>query len=106
MAGEIEIAVYPIAGRQWFFHIPEAFCVECEMTVHVVRKVIAEMGNPPDISLRIRPWLQYVPLSLLRGGWHPPVVTVNGKRFSQGAVPDGASLKAVLERYMKKESQA
>lgn len=96
----ITVAIYPIAGRQLFFRIPESFCRECDLTVRAVRQVVAELGDAPNIRVVIRPWLNYLPVALLRRGWHPPVVTVNGKRFSQGVVPDRAALREALKKCL------
>lgn len=96
----ITVAIYPIAGRQLFFRVPEGFCKECDLTVRTVRQVLEELGGPPNIRVVIRPWLNYLPVALLRRGWHPPVVTINGKRFSQGVVPDRAALREVLRECL------
>ncbi|MDP6605846.1 MAG: hypothetical protein QF664_06260 [Dehalococcoidia bacterium] len=34
--------------------------------------------------------------ALKRGGWHAPVVTIDGKVFSQGVVPDERELRLAL----------
>jgi hypothetical protein len=96
----ITVAVYPIAGRQLFFRIPESFCKECDLTIRAVHRALEELGNPPNIRVVIRPWLNYLPVALLRRGWHPPVVTINGKRFSQGVVPDIAALREALRECL------
>jgi hypothetical protein len=38
----LEIAVYSIAGKQLWFHIPDSFCKECDLTIRTVEKVVAE----------------------------------------------------------------
>lgn len=101
--GKVTITIYPIVGRQLFFRVPERICQECELTARVVRWVVAEMGNPQEVTIRIRPWLNYLPQVLLRRGWHPPVVTINGKRFSQGVVPDAAALCEAITGYLPKK---
>jgi hypothetical protein len=96
----ITVTIYPIAGRQLFFRVPEAFCQECDLTIRTVQRVVEEIGSPPEIRVCIKPWLNYLPQALLRGGWHPPVVTINGKRFSQGVVPDATALREAIWKYL------
>ena len=43
-------------------------------------------GKP--VIIEIKPWLTHIFESLRRGGWHAPVILVNGKLFSQGIVID------------------
>jgi hypothetical protein len=105
-SGLITVAIYPIAGRQLFFRIPGSFCRECDLTVRAVRQGLEELGDPPNIRVVIRPWLNYLPLVLLRGGWHPPVVTINGIRFSQGVVPDAGRLLETIKQQMAREETA
>jgi hypothetical protein len=101
MAGKlVVVAIYPIAGRQLFFRVPESFCRECDLTVRAVRQAVDELGNPSNVRVVIRPWLNYLPLALLRRGWHPPVVTINGKRFSQGVVPDVKVLRGAIGQHL------
>ena len=102
----ITVAVYPIAGRQLFFRVPESFCRECDLTVRAVQRVLSDLGDPAYIKVIIRPWINYLPLALLRGGWHPPVVTINGKRFSQGVVPDAGRLLETIKLQMAKGEAA
>jgi hypothetical protein len=97
------VTVYPIAGRQLFFQIPESFCKECDLTIRAVRRAVEELENPTEVQVQIRPWLNYLPQALLRRGWHPPVVTINGKRFSQGVVPDVSDLRETIKGHLSRK---
>jgi hypothetical protein len=91
-----KVTVYPITGRQLGpFSIPHRLCEECDVTIRVVRDVAAELGHG-DIEIEIKPWLRHIADALHRGGWHAPVVTIDGRVFSQGVVPDARELKAAL----------
>lgn len=91
------VTVYPITGRQLGpLSIPHRFCEECNLTIRRVRQVVAELGRD-DIEIEIKPWLRHPFDALRRGGWHAPVVTIDGRVFSQGVVPDAAGLKAALQ---------
>jgi len=87
------ITVYPITGRQLFFTVPHSWCVECNLTIRAVQQVIE---GDDRFELRIRPWWNNLFSALWRGGWHAPVVTINGKLFTQGIVPDAAELRRAL----------
>lgn len=92
------ITIYPFTGRQFgFLTIPHRLCEECDLTIAQVRRVVAELGRS-DVDIRIRPWVRHMFDSLRRGGWHAPVVTIDGQVFSQGVVPDAEELKAALEQ--------
>ena len=88
------VTVYPMTGRQLFFNVPHKICEECDLTVRLVQRVAAEL---PHVEVRIRPWFNHVFDALRRGGWHPPVVTINGKVATQGVVPDEERLRHALE---------
>lgn len=89
------ITVYPITGRQLFFRVPHQWCEECNLTIRLVRRVAAAL--PTDsVRVVVRPWFNHLFDVLRRGGWHAPVVTIDGKIFSQGVVPDASELRDAL----------
>jgi predicted dithiol-disulfide oxidoreductase (DUF899 family) len=93
----VVVTVYPIAGRQLFFRVPDSFCRECELTLRLVQQVIEALESEGHgMRLEVKPWLNNLVEALRRGGWHPPVVTVDGRLFSQGVVPDKDRLRAAL----------
>ncbi len=87
------VTVYPMTGRQLFFTVPHAVCEECDLTVRLVQRVASDL---PEVEVRIKPWFNHLFDALRRGGWHPPVVTINGKIATQGVVPDEAELRDAL----------
>ena len=87
------VTVYPMTGRQLFFNVPHAVCEECDLTVRLVQRVAADL---PDVEVRVKPWFNHLFDALRRGGWHPPVVTINGTITTQGVVPDEAELRDAL----------
>ena len=89
------VTVYPMTGRQLFFNVPHKICEECDLTVRLVQRVAADL---PDVDVRIKPWFNHVFDALRRGGWHPPVVTINGRVATQGVVPDEDGLRHALAR--------
>jgi hypothetical protein len=101
----LEIAIYPIAGKQLWFSIPESFCRECDLTLRLVERVVQELENPSEVRVRVRPWLKHIVAALWRGGWHPPVVTINGRLFSQGVVPEAQALRTKIEEYCSAQNK-
>jgi hypothetical protein len=87
------VTVYPITGRQLFFHVPHSWCRECDLTIRTVERVIA---GHEEIELLVKPWWNHLFDALRRGGWHAPVVTIDGRVFSQGVVPDADALRRAL----------
>lgn len=91
-----KITVYPITGRQIGpLRVSRRICEECELTIRLVRDVVDESSRA-DIEVEVRPWLRHMFDALRRGGWHAPVVTIDGKLFSQGVVPDADALRERL----------
>lgn len=91
--GPTVVTVYPITGKQLFFRVPESWCRECDLAVRAVERVI---DGRDDVELRIKPWWNHLFDALRRGGWHAPVVTIDGKVFSHGVVPDEEQLHGAL----------
>lgn len=99
----VEITVYRLTGKQFFFSVPDAVCEECELTVRQVKNVLRELGldNDGRVRFRVKPWVEYMDEALAVGGWHAPVLMINGRIFTQGVVPERGKLKAYLERLLK-----
>ena len=93
----VQIVVYRITGRQGFINIPDRYCEECDLTVNLARQIVDELADPA-IRLTVRPWLLWFWRPIWRGGWHAPIVTVNGRVVSQGVVPTRETLLAAIER--------
>jgi len=92
---KVNITIYKMTGKQLFFKVPEKVCEECDLSVERVKSV-AKKINGNKINIEVEPWFNHMMKVLLKGGWHPPVVTVNGKIFSQGIVPDAQKLESVM----------
>lgn len=89
--------MYRITGRQLFFDVSRSVCEECDLTVATVGRVIKDLERDVRVNLRVRPWLNDLPLALLRGAYHPPVVLVEGKVLSQGVVPDEGDVRRAIQ---------
>lgn len=92
----LEIVVYRITGPQLLgWHVPGRVCPECDLTIAAVEAAVRSAALP-GVRVRVKPWLAVLGEALRRGGWHPPVVTVDGVRYIQGRVPDPNELAAHL----------
>lgn len=99
MDNAVKVTVYRWAGKKWFLRI-DGECIECDLTVSQVRTLIAR--NPGWlVELEIKPWLNHLWESLRHGGWHAPVVLVEGKLLRQGTIPTLAELEAVVGRALE-----
>ena len=104
MENSVKVTVYRWAGEKWFLRI-EGECLECDLTVSQVRTLIARNPSWP-IELEIKPWLNHLWESLRHGGWHAPVVLVDGKLIRQGTIPTLAELEAVVRRALESKGIA
>nr|EGQ40504.1 MAG: hypothetical protein J07AB56_12340 [Candidatus Nanosalinarum sp. J07AB56] len=77
-----EIEVYVVSGLQGFVRIPEGFCKECNLFYRAAREAAEE--SDADIDIAVRSYWTCFPRPLLKGGYHPPVMLVNGELLSQG----------------------
>ena len=99
MKDSVKITVYRWAGKKWFLRIRDE-CIECDVTVSQVRTLVARNPNWP-VEWEIKPWLTHLWESLRRGGWHPPVVLVDGKLVRQGTIPTLAELQVAVRRALE-----
>lgn len=95
----VTVTLYRWAGQwgPWKVNIP---CGECALTVDVLQDTFdTELAGIP-IELDNREWLTEWYKPLLKGGWHAPIVMVDGKIISQGnALNRGVLTEAVVSGY-------
>ena len=91
----MEIVIYKFTGWQWLFKIPESWCRECDLLVRATEKAMTSAGGNPD-SLIILPWFLWFWKPLAHGGFHPPILTINGRIISQGIVPSVEEITSAI----------
>ena len=97
-----DVIVYYIVGRQLGpLSVPASWCEECDLTMRAVSDVLQEVDCGGRLRFAARPWLRHAFSALITGGWHPPVVLVGGKVFSQGIVPDRNALRQRLAKLLE-----
>ena len=95
----IKIIQYKWAGSWGPFSIKVA-CGECGLTEGIIQDVIATEFPDADIIFETKDWLPNWWRILLRGGWHAPITTLNGKIIAQGAVIDRGLLSARIREIL------
>ncbi len=96
----IKIVLYRWAGEKWFFRI-RTQCVECDLAVGQLRGLVSAHPDWP-LDVEVKPWLTHLWESLRKGGWHAPVVLVDGRLACQGRIPTCAELEAAVLRAMER----
>lgn len=84
---EILIEIYVVTGFHGFLNIPESFCKECNMFYQAAKQAAQSTDSEIEISVKSY-WTRFL-RPLIKGGYHPPVMLVNGELVAQGYdVPD------------------
>lgn len=99
---KIKITLYRWAGAWGPFKV-KVPCGECSLTKDVLKDSLEKdlIGIP--VKLDIREWLSEWWRPLLKGGWHAPIVLVEGKVISQGsALNRGVLTQSVIEIYARR----
>jgi glutaredoxin len=103
MSEPVEVIVFRWAGAWGPFKV-KVPCGECALTKDVILDTCErELANIP-VRLDMREWLSEWWVPLLRGGWHAPIVIVDGRVISQGhALNRGLLTQAVIEVHSRRQ---
>ncbi|MBL1293914.1 MAG: hypothetical protein COB61_008580, partial [Thiotrichales bacterium] len=94
---DVNITVFRWAGAWGPFKVTIP-CGECSLTKDVIADTVENELNGVDVEVEMRDWLSEWWKPLLKGGWHAPIVLVDGKLISQGAVLNrGVLTQAVID---------
>lgn len=97
MASPVNITVFRWAGAWGPFKVSTP-CGECALTHDIIRDCVETDLAGIDVHLDLRDWLSEWWRPLAKGGWHAPIVLVNGKVISQGlALNRGLLIQSVVE---------
>ncbi len=98
----VKITVYRWAGAWGPFRV-NVPCGECALTMDVIADTVAtELAGVP-VDLDVRAWLSEWWRPLIKGGWHAPIVMVEGRVISQGgALNRGLLTQAVVEAHARR----
>lgn len=98
----IDITVFRWAGAWGPFKVSIP-CGECSLTRDVIQDTLEhELAGIP-VTLQQRDWLSEWWRPLAKGGWHAPIVLVEGRLVSQGAALNrGLLTQAVIEAHSRR----
>ncbi len=106
MANPVNITVFRWAGAWGPFRVSIP-CGECSLTHDIIQDCIESELAGIEVDLDLRDWLSEWWKPLPKGGWHAPIVLVNGKIISQGlALNRGVLTQAVIEAAMSDHPMA
>lgn len=97
MNGSVKITVFRWAGAWGPFKVSIP-CGECALTGDIIKDCLANELAGIKVAVDARDWLTEWWKPLPKGGWHAPIVMVDGKVISQGlALNRGLLVQAVVE---------
>ena len=100
---KILIELYKWEGSFFPFKISSK-CGECSLNTTIIKNVIEEIKEEENISIEFKtyPWLDNWYKTILKKGFHPPIVFINGKLLKQKEVLTREELKdAIIKQYVK-----
>ena len=102
----VKLTLYRWAGQWGPFEV-NIPCGECSLTADVIQDTMdTELAGIP-VELEIREWLSEWWRPLPRGGWHAPIVMVEGKLVSQGhALNRGVLTEAIIAAHVDRSEIA
>ena len=91
----VVIILYRWAGKKFGITI-KSECEECEINYEILKDMKQKEFKGKPVAIEVRPWLTCLWETLRRGGWHAPVIIVNGRLFSQGSILDRNKLAQLV----------
>ena len=98
----IPVTIYRWGGKWGPFKV-KISCGECSLTLDVLKDTFQnELAGVP-VELKVLDWLPNWWKPLPKGGWHAPIVMVDGKIVSQGhALNRGVLTEAVIDAHARR----
>ena len=98
----VNVTVYRWAGSWGPFKVSIP-CGECALTHDVINDTVENELRGIPVEVTTLDWLDHWWQPLLKGGWHAPIVLVEGRVISQGAALNrGVLTQAVIEAHAAK----
>ncbi len=91
----VNVTIYRFTGQHGPLHIPSHKCEECDLSITLVTRLVQQI-HPDCFNVEVKSWFFYFWEPLLRGGWHAPIITIDGQIFSQGIVPEAEGLRSAM----------
>jgi glutaredoxin len=100
----VAITLYRWAGAWGPFKVSIP-CGECSLTLDVINDTLENELDSVPVVVDVREWLNEWWRPLPKGGWHAPIVMVEGRLVSQGhALNRGVLTEAVIDAWSKRSS--
>lgn len=96
----IKILQYKWAGSWGPFRV-KVLCDECDLTETTIKSVLEKEYANRDIAFETLPWLDNWYKVIWKGGWHAPIVLINGKVISQGEFLPADKFREELEKILQ-----
>lgn len=103
MSAIVKITVYRWAGKLGPFRITGE-CAECDFALAQARGVLTSHPDWP-VAIEAKPWLGHFWEALRSGGWHAPIILINGRLVSQGRIPEYAVLEKAVRHALESPAQ-
>ena len=98
----INISQYRWAGSWGPFKI-KVRCGECTLSSDIIRDTLETELVGIDVVFETHDWLSEWWQPLFKGGWHAPIIMVDGKVISQGgALNRGVLIQAVIQAHAER----
>lgn len=79
----VKVILYRWAGHK---------VVERDPTLRLLADIRSKELAGVPLEVEVKPWLSHLWEVLRVGGWHPPVLVIDGRKYSQGTMPMRAAL--------------
>jgi len=101
----VKVSLYRWAGKWGPFKVSIP-CGECSLTVDVIQDTFETELQGIPVMLETYDWLSNWWKPLPRGGWHAPIVMVEGTLVSQGhALNRGVLTEAIIAAHVRRSSR-
>ena len=98
----VKISLFRWAGKWGPFKVSIP-CGECALTVDVIKDTLDNELQGIPVTLETHDWLSHWWKPLRHGGWHAPIVIVEGQLVSQGhALNRGVLTEAVIAAHVRR----
>ena len=102
MTEPVKVTLFRWAGA-WGPFTVKIPCGECSLTVDVINDTFRNELKGIPVALDIREWLSEWWKPLPKGGWHAPIVMVEGEVVSQGhALNRGVLTEAIIGAHVQR----
>lgn len=103
-ASPVAVTLYRWAGAWGPFKV-KIPCGECSLTLDVIQDTMAHELDGIPVAVDIHDWLSEWWRPLPKGGWHAPIVIVEGRLVSQGhALNRGVLTEAVIDAWARRSA--